>query len=152
MFKLANSRHRHNSIFCILPPHILIEIAKNGTPQQRAQALDTLSVDHSIRQFRATNSAAIGPTRASAPMTAQPPTKQRTIYDAQHAQQLPGNVVRSEGSAASADVAVNEAYDGLGSTFVAQQLERDALERQRPFRQQLRQRLLERAADGVRRW
>lgn len=117
MFKLANSRHRHNSIFCILPPHILIEIAKNGTPQQRAQALDTLSVDHSIRQFRATNSAAIGPTRASAPMTAQPPTKQRTIYDAQHAQQLPGNVVRSEGSAASADVAVNEAYDGLGSTF-----------------------------------
>jgi hypothetical protein len=33
---------RH-SIFCILPPHILIAIAKNAaTPEQRASAVDAL--------------------------------------------------------------------------------------------------------------
>ena len=117
MCKLSELQHHRHSIFCILPPHILIEIAKNGTPQQRAEALDTLSVDHSIRQFRATNAAAMGPTGALTPMTAAPPSKQRTIYDAQHSQQLPGKVLRSEGAASSTDVAVNEAYDGLGATF-----------------------------------
>lgn len=117
MSNLPHHRHRPHSIFCILPPHILIEISKNGTPQQRAQALDTLSADHSIRQFRATNAAARGATRPSAPMSMAPPAKQRTIYDAQHSQQLPGNVIRTEGAAASADVSVNEAYEGLGATF-----------------------------------
>jgi Zn-dependent metalloprotease len=43
--------------------------------------------------------------------------KQRTIYDAQHAQALPGNVVRAEGQGPSGDVAADEAYDGLGATF-----------------------------------
>ena len=117
MCNVSHARHRPHSIFCILPPHILIEISKNGTPQQRAQALDTLSVDHSIRQFRATSAAARGPMRAPPPMSVTAPVKQRTIYDAQHTQQLPGNVARTEGAPASADVNVNEAYDGLGATF-----------------------------------
>ncbi len=41
----------------------------------------------------------------------------RTIRDAQGAETLPGVLVRSEGDAPVADVAVNQAYDGLGSTF-----------------------------------
>ena len=45
------------------------------------------------------------------------PKKRRTIYDAGGAQQLPGKVVRKEGAASSGDVAVDEAYDGLGATF-----------------------------------
>ena len=43
--------------------------------------------------------------------------KHRTIYDAKHLQLLPGTLVRAEGSPPSTDVAINEAYDGLGATF-----------------------------------
>ena len=105
------------SIFCIIPPDILIAISKNGTPEQRAWALDTLSVDQSIRQFRATNASVIMQRRALPAMSVMPPVEQRTVYSAKHSHQLPGSVARSEGAPASADVSVNEAYDGLGATF-----------------------------------
>lgn len=117
MCNLPHVRQGRHSIFCILPPHILIEISKNGTPEQRAQALDTLSVDQSVRQFRATSAAALGPMRAQPRMSETPPVKQRTIFDSTHTQQLPGSAARTEGAPASADVSVNEAYDGLGATF-----------------------------------
>jgi Zn-dependent metalloprotease len=111
---MTPARHRH-SIFCILPPYVLTEIAKNGTPQQRAQALETLSIDHSIRQLRATLAATLGPRRARPEIAA--PSQHRSIYDAKHTQKLPGALVRAEGSRPVADVSVNEAYDGLGATF-----------------------------------
>jgi Zn-dependent metalloprotease len=41
----------------------------------------------------------------------------RTIYDAKGTETLPGTKVRSEGDKAVKDVAVDEAYDGLGATF-----------------------------------
>jgi len=41
----------------------------------------------------------------------------RTIADAGHRETLPGTVVRSEGDEPTGDVAVDEAYDGLGATF-----------------------------------
>ena len=47
-------RPGRNSIFCILPPHILVAIANNGTKQQRESALRALSMDHSIRTNRLT--------------------------------------------------------------------------------------------------
>ena len=50
-------------------------------------------------------------------MLAVEPQKQRTIYTANNVETLPGTVVRSEGSVPSGDVAVDEAYDGLGNTF-----------------------------------
>ena len=50
-------------------------------------------------------------------MTAGEFVRQRTVYDGGGAETLPGRVVRNEGQGASADVAVNEAYDGLGATF-----------------------------------
>jgi Zn-dependent metalloprotease len=43
--------------------------------------------------------------------------KQRTVYDAQGHDTLPGRTVRTEGSVPVADVDANEAYDGLGATF-----------------------------------
>jgi Zn-dependent metalloprotease len=43
--------------------------------------------------------------------------KRRTIYNAQNQQTLPGVVVRAEGAPPTNDVAVDEAYDGLGDTF-----------------------------------
>jgi Zn-dependent metalloprotease len=106
--------HRH-SIFCILPPYVLAEIARNGTPKERALALETLQIDHSIRQLRATRAASLGSRRAL-PLIS-PPQKQRSIYDAKHKQTLPGTLVRAEGAKRTADTSVNEAYDGLGATF-----------------------------------
>jgi len=41
----------------------------------------------------------------------------RTIADAENTETLPGTVVRGEGDEPSGDVAVDEAYDGLGATF-----------------------------------
>jgi len=41
---------------------------------------------------------------------------QRTIYDARDSMELPGIVVRTEGSNPAGDSVVNEAYDGLGWT------------------------------------
>jgi Zn-dependent metalloprotease len=43
--------------------------------------------------------------------------KQRTVYDAQHQETLPGVPLRSEGAPPLADAEANEAYDGLGATF-----------------------------------
>jgi Zn-dependent metalloprotease len=43
--------------------------------------------------------------------------KRRTIFDAKKTEDLPGKVVRVEGQKATKDVAVDEAYDGLGATF-----------------------------------
>jgi Zn-dependent metalloprotease len=50
-------------------------------------------------------------------VSAAPPQQHRTIYDTHHSETLPGTVVRTEGQEPTSDVAVNEAYDGLGATF-----------------------------------
>ena len=42
---------------------------------------------------------------------------ERLVHDAQHGEDLPGTLVRAEGAPPSVDVAVNEAYDGLGDTW-----------------------------------
>lgn len=99
---------------------MLVEIAKNGSPQQRSMALDTLSTDHTIRQFRSVQAAALPPlplARAVPMPAAAAPSAKRSIYDAQQTESLPGTLVRAEGAPASGDQSVDEAYDGLGATF-----------------------------------
>jgi len=110
---LQEGAGRH-PIFCILPPHVLRTIAENGTPQQRHSALRTLATDNTLRALRA------GP-RLPVPLPQRPGIlmvegqKQRTIFDAQHSQNLPGQAVRAEGALPTGDPAVDEAYDGLGA-------------------------------------
>lgn len=106
----------HRCACSIVPPHVLRRIAERGTPAQRAAALGTLATDQSMRFARGTYQLLEGGARRSL-ATVGEPAKQRTIYDAHHGEALPGKVVRNEGAAASRDVAVNEAYDGLGATF-----------------------------------
>ncbi len=110
--------HR-NPIFCVVPPYVLDAIAKNGTPQQRAAALQTKSVDNTFRALRiATQPARFSPQRsATAIPLGATPQKQRTIFTASNSQSLPGTLVRAEGQGATGDVAVDEAYEGLGATF-----------------------------------
>ena len=114
---MFNGDISHHSIFCILPPHILSSIAQNGTPQQRSQALQNLGTDQTFRSLRTMqNLVATTQTRGVAPLTAEG-HPQRIIYDAHHTYNLPGEIVRTEGSAPTGDAAVDEAYDGLGDTY-----------------------------------
>jgi Zn-dependent metalloprotease len=104
-------------MLCILPPYILDQIARNGTPQQRAAALRTLAMDDAIRSLRAAMTLAPGSPQPLPSKKAVTPKKRRTIYDAGGLQQLPGKPIRKEGSKPTGDAAANEAYDGLGATF-----------------------------------
>jgi Zn-dependent metalloprotease len=108
--------HQH-SIFCILPPHILQQIALNGDPQERAAAVHTLAADQTFRSIRTELGAAGAPAPSPSVLLAAEGDKQRTIYDARHQQALPGVMVRAEGAPPTNDPAINEAYDGLGATF-----------------------------------
>ncbi|WP_076814891.1 M4 family metallopeptidase [Pseudofrankia asymbiotica] len=103
---------------CALPPNILERIIRNGTEEQRDWALGTLSLDTTNRMVRLQTAqiAAALPRRRPRPVPASPSAR-RTIADAQSTETLPGKTVRTEGQASVSDVAVNEAYDGLGATF-----------------------------------
>ncbi len=111
-----NHRHNFQNGACrcgVIPPHMLEAIAKNGTAAQRAAAQATLTADTAIRNQR---SAAV----ALAPSIDQgvtAPHRNRRVYTASGGTGLPGTLVRSEGQAAVSDVAINEAYTGLGATF-----------------------------------
>ncbi len=109
----ATRRHPRGSSSFIgfLPPYILRAIVENGTPQQRARAVQDLAAAERMRGRREL----LG---QIAPVTALAvAAKQRTVYDAGHGTQLPGKPVRAEGDPPSEDLAVNEAYDGAGATW-----------------------------------
>jgi len=112
---MCRTAHRH-SIFCILPPDVLSNIVRNGTPEQREAAIQALNVDTTLRTQRLTFHLLGGPLGRQ-DVSGAPPAVKRTIYDAGHTQALPGKAVRDEGGPATQDVSVNEAYDGLGATF-----------------------------------
>ena len=109
----CHSRHRH-SIFCILPPHVLREIARRGSPAQRSAALRALALDGTLRTQRLTFQLLARPVGFAVAAT---PQVHRTIYTTNNTQELPGSLVRGEGQPAVGDPSVNEAYDGLGDTF-----------------------------------
>jgi Zn-dependent metalloprotease len=105
--------HRH-SIFCILPPHVLREIARRGSPTQRNTALRALALDGTLRTQRLTFQLLARPATFA---VAAAPKVHRTIYTTNNTQELPGSLVRAEGQPAASDQSANEAYDGLGDTF-----------------------------------
>jgi Zn-dependent metalloprotease len=113
---MCQSIHHRHSIFCILPPHVLREIAMNGTAPERTAALNTLATDQTFRAMRADERLTPhAPVRAG--VLAVEGEKQRTIYSAKNQQNLPGVIVRAEGAPPTGDEAADEAYDGLGATF-----------------------------------
>jgi Zn-dependent metalloprotease len=106
--------HPRHPIFCLIPPYLLDQIARNGSKLQREAALRTRAKDATFRSLRM----AARPSRASAPLAATALAgKRRSIYTAAGSEVLPGTLVRGEGQPASGDAAVDEAYDGLGATF-----------------------------------
>jgi Zn-dependent metalloprotease len=108
--------HRH-SIFCLVPPHVLDSIARNGSSHQRNAALKTMSTDNTFRALRISAAAQPLAGQRRRGTLAVEGQKQRTIYTARNEEVLPGTVIRPEGVPATGDAAADEAYDGLGHTF-----------------------------------
>lgn len=92
-----------------LPPYLLERIASTGPPRLRDCAQHTLVAD---RRFRARPGGATLP--QGSPRRGEP---MRYVHSADQQQALPGRLVRREGEGDSGDVAVDEAYHGLGATY-----------------------------------
>ena len=105
--------HKHSPIHCIIPPDMLKNIATKGTASQKNMAMSTLKVSAQMRGQRQ----ALEDFTAATFRVAVVGGKERIVYDAKNGSNLPGTVARKEGDAPSADVAVNEAYDGSGTTY-----------------------------------
>ncbi|WP_256789749.1 M4 family metallopeptidase [Frankia sp. AvcI1] len=103
---------------CAVPPHVLERIVRNGSDDQRSWALSTLLQDSSHRTIRLHNAQLRSAQRGVVPPRLDPDAgPRRTVADAAGTESLPGRTVRTENEPAVDDVAVNEAYDGLGATF-----------------------------------
>jgi Zn-dependent metalloprotease len=109
---------------CIMPPHILHKLLDSGEAKIKDAALGTLLTTARLRGERRIRSfaGAVG---------SSPSAGRRTIYDCAHSVDLAASaVVRSEKGPASADVAVNRAFEGLGATreFYRTVLSRDSID------------------------
>ncbi len=109
----------HHPIACILPPYMLERIILQGTPEQRERALRTLARDTSLRALRAQNAIIRAQGGHTLPaQVAEAGVMLRTIFDCDHSEDpASARIVRNEGDGPTGDVAVDEAYDGLGATF-----------------------------------
>lgn len=111
------TRHHRHSIFCILPPHLLRSVLENGTKAQKRAANRTLGADNTFRAMRSRLATAQTPQIRHSRRLGLTPSRQRSIFNAENNETLPGVLVRAEGQGPSGDIAVDEAYDGLGHTF-----------------------------------
>jgi Zn-dependent metalloprotease len=102
----------------IVPPHLLERVARTGSAEDRESALNTLSIDHSVRTLRVENATLRGLAgRRLAAAHGGGGVPRRVIYDAEHQTDVHATrVLRSEGDPAVPDQAANEAYEGLGHT------------------------------------
>ncbi|MFE7977209.1 M4 family metallopeptidase [Streptomyces shenzhenensis] len=104
-------------VFCtIVPPHVLDRLAQHADSALSGPARRTLERDAYERTHRRLTTV-IGAPAVALPADAAADRAQRTVYDAEHRQDLPGTKVREEGSEPGADATVNRAYAGLGATF-----------------------------------
>jgi Zn-dependent metalloprotease len=106
-----NMTPHHHPINCIVPPHMVVKIIENGQEAQIERAMHTLNASGQLRGLRESLAEITKKAHAGTG------NKDRLIYDAQNGSTLPGVLVRSEGDPATADAAVNEAYDGAGATY-----------------------------------
>lgn len=89
-----------------IPPYLLRHAALSAPARSTDR---TLVVDRSFRAMRRNASQPLDP-QAQLDVT-------RRVYDGQHAETLPGQLVRTDLDSASGDVAVDEAFDHFGVTL-----------------------------------
>ena len=115
---MGNENHavQHNPILCIVPPHMLDQIAENGTTEQKILAEKTREMTQLMQGQRI----AVARGEVPSPKTAEPAVaaaKKRLVYTAANGSTLPGTLVRQEGDPPCNDAAVDEAFDGAGFTY-----------------------------------
>ncbi|HXJ69648.1 MAG TPA: M4 family metallopeptidase [Verrucomicrobiae bacterium] len=98
----------------IVPPHVFAHMATLSDahfPGLAERGRESLVFCDEIRSERLS-------LRGVTPLTTTSGEgKRRTIYDAEHGFGLPGRPVREEQDGPTADLGVNEAFDGLGATY-----------------------------------
>ncbi|ELP65459.1 M4 family metallopeptidase [Streptomyces turgidiscabies] len=115
------SRTRH--VNCIIPPHLLDKLLGSDDHGVRQAALDTLLTTARLRGERGVRASFVGAASAG--------NGRRTVFDCQQGRSLPfATLAQSEDGAASADVSVTRAFDGLGITrdFYSSVLQRNSLD------------------------
>jgi Zn-dependent metalloprotease len=109
-----------NHVCFIVPPPVLVQVIEEGSADVRASAVRTLAISERVRERRAVTRRLIQhEPQAAAAMLLPPVGARRTVYDAHNGSQgdLPGKKVRGEGDPPVPDAAINQAYDGSGTTF-----------------------------------
>lgn len=101
----------------IIPPYLLETLAQSSNPSLANHAQRTQALDDHARRLRQGSPEFRGEIRTPSQARAARDGLQRTVFDAQSTENLPGEQVRAEGAAATEDEAVNQAYDGLGATY-----------------------------------
>ncbi len=104
-------QHHRGALCSIVPPHMLRTLSERGDDDDRRRAIAALEWSQQPRTERAALVMIAGP------VILPPMRKRRTVYDAQHDNELPGVIARGEGAPRTRDLAVNEAYDGAGRTY-----------------------------------
>src|SRR5215813_11438928 len=99
------------SLNCIVPPHILLKLVESKDRKLREIALNTLLASTQMRAKRELLGVLPNATAAG--------EKRRTIFDAKNMEPDPpqGVRVRGEDDPPVGDPAVNEAFEGLGTTY-----------------------------------
>ncbi|MBZ6372917.1 MAG: M4 family metallopeptidase [Microbacterium hominis] len=101
----------------IIPPYLLARLATAEAPHLAVAAEAARATLATPRVYHATRANLDVTVEGDALVFEGSPAPDRVISDAQHRETLPGVRVRGEDDPASDDVAVNQAFDGLGDTF-----------------------------------
>lgn len=102
--------HPGNQNCFIIPEYIYQRIVEKGTKTQKEEAWKNLILTEQLRGRRFV-------TGLMSSMFSVSNKLERTIYDAEHTENLPGTVVRREGEKAKGGETVSEAYDYSGATY-----------------------------------
>ena len=102
----------------IVPPYLLARIAAAREPHLAHAAAAARATLAAQREYRPTRSRLRLTIDESGSLVAETaPAPDRTIYDAQGREVLPGMRVRGEDDPPTHEIAVDQAFDGLGATF-----------------------------------
>lgn len=108
----------HQPLACILPPDLLLKLARESTDEHRSPILATIELDQTFRLRRAERAARQVTRPVGAMGMGAGGTPNRSIYDQEHSTEyIPGTLIRKEGQGPVGDVSVNQAYDGFGLTY-----------------------------------
>jgi len=101
----------------VVPPFLLERLGEAGSGRPAEAAQLTLEIDREQRARRRAGATGRPADDGDRGDREDRTDARRRIHDAEHAQRLPGELVRRENADASGDRAVDEAYFGLGATW-----------------------------------